>query len=385
MAWLFIFSPVQSLTIMIENHLEEALYALNLPNDERIKKWHNDWERFNTFRRSMESGRIAMIRNTIQVEIKSLVEKLSKYLRSDEAKRIILKWKKEELEETEQKMFDDKQTEELIRERFVKAITQSAYFLDFTRWASGYIMEEVQSVMKELKDLEVAVSNVTPTRDPGELLRKFGQELGEYGGMQKAAAVALTVAMVLVAPVVLALGTLQVTLLPLYKLADFISSMNERKFRRTLEQGYKELLDRSFENDFSLLTDTVKNIVINAVEPVKLTFRTIPERIDDLKQRLDSRANHEAADIPLFERALEQVRQVNGSLAKFELEMNIHEFRINDISWPNPRKTPQSRGSYGSVFDVSLPGNKRAVLKRLPEPITEGNAGDRLKKLLTLR
>lgn len=377
-------SPVHSLTSTIEHLLRESVYELNLPCEERMKKWQEDWERFDKFRRSMEDGRIAIICNSISEQIKRLVKDLAIFLKSDDAKKVALKWKKEELGEAEQKMFDEKQAKQLVQERFVKAITQSKQFLDFTRWASGKVMEDVQSVVKELKVLEAEVSNITPAGDPGELLRKFGQELGGFGGMQKAAAAALTIAMVLVAPVVLALGTLQVTLVPLYKLADLISSMSERRFRKVLEQGYKELLAKSCENDCSLLSQTVKDIVENAVEPVKLAFKTIPARIDDMKQRLESRASHEAADIPMFESALSQVIHINGSLAKFELEMNIHEFETEDIKRRNQGKA-KPRGSFGSVFEVSLPGKRNAVLKLLDEPITELNASDRFKMLLTWR
>ena len=349
-----------------------------------MKKWREDWEKFDSFRRSNESGRIFILRNRISKKINELVKNLAVYLKSDEAKKVALKWKREDLGDDEQKLFDEKQAQDLVQERFTKAITQSKQFLDFTRWASGKVMEDVQSVVKDLKVLEVEVSNVSPAGDPGDLLRKFGQEIGQYGGMQKVAAAALTVAMVLVAPVVLALGTLQITLMPLYKLADFISSMGEKRFRKALEKGYNDTVEKSCENNCKVLSATVNEILQTAVEPVKVAFKTIPARIEDLKQRLESRANHEAADIPMFEKALAEVSQMNGCLAKFELEMNIHEFRDHDIDWPEPR-TPQSIGSYGSVFEVSLPGKKKAVLKLLQEPITEKNAGDRFKKLLIFR
>jgi serine/threonine protein kinase len=349
-----------------------------------MKKWHDDWEKFNSFKNSNETGQIFKLRERISKKIRELVESLAVYLKSDEAKKVALKWKREDLGDDEQKLFDEKQVQDLVQERFTKTITQSKQFLDFTRWASGRVMEEVQSVVKDLKVLEAEVTNVSPAGDPGDLLRKFGQEIGHFGGMQKLAATALTVAMVLVAPVVLALGTLQITLMPLYKLADFISSMGEKRFRKALERGYNETVEKSCENDCKILFATLKEILQTAVEPVKVAFKTIPARIEDLKHRLESRANHEAADIPMFEAALVEVSQVNGCLSKFELEMNIHEFSDNDIEWPNPR-TPQSIGSYGSVFEVSLPGKKKAMLKVLQDPVTEENAGDRFRKLLVFR
>lgn len=365
----------------VEQSVENTLRELQMPLEERTKKRMDDMDQLTSFKESLEAGRISAARQKIGREIDSMANELSGYLKSEEGFQYAMKWKKKQLDESEQEAFSNRRVEDLVSTRFVKTICRSQAFRRFLEWADKEAKPEALAIFHEFNLLKADVATSDPSA-PTSASKFEESEESEWGAKKMAAAIALAVPVLLVGvPIALAVAVIGG---PIYGIAELVSAIRDRSFKGTVEKAYKATVEKMCSRDGVLLRQMVENLLEAQCLPVEMILKEIPGRLRDLEKELTARAKQDAKDVPQYEEVLRQCLEVKGTMSQFTLNMGMHSYSEADIEWPNPKK-PIASGSFGNVYKVNVPGRGVAALKVMHDTITAENSDDFMKELNSSR
>lgn len=363
----------------VEQTVENTLRELQMPVEERLKKRVEDKELLTKFKESVETGHISDARKKIGQEIDKLVDELCPYLKSEEGFQYAMRWKRKQLDESEQEAFSNRNIEDLVSSRYIKTISRSKSFVKFLEWADKEAKQDAHGVFCEFNLLKADIALSDPSAPP--LSSNFEEDV-QWGAKRIAAAVAIAVPVLLVGvPLALAVAVIGA---PVFGLAELVSVARDKSFKRSVERAYRALIEKVCSREAVLLHQTVRSLLETHCMPVKLIFKDIPGQLRDLEQELNARAMQDAKDIPAYQEVLKQCCEVKGEISKFTLGTSIHSYTSTDITWPNP-KLPVADGAFGEVYKVTIPQRGPAALKVMLDAITDENSDEFLKELNSSR
>ena len=367
----------------IEQVLQNGLRDLRLPDDELMKKRKGDWERVEAFQVSLESGKAAVAKQKLNDKVSGLIEGLTSYLTSEESYKHALKMKKSQLTEAEQENYDKRNVDDLVCQRFCVAICHFPEFEVVRKWASNELVPDVLEAMKELNMLKANVAaGKTRTASIYQHSTSHANESQEMTAVEMTAAVALAVPVLLVGvPLALAVG---VVAAPIYAVVKMFSSIRRKSFKIAVQKAYKELVENALADDAKMLRDIVLSLLNTTCPPVHTLLTDIPMKMSQLKDELMARNIQDKKDIPYYQSVLQKCQAIKGTMAKFQLELNVHTYMANDLVWPEP-KVPVASGSFGTVYKVTLPNKQEGALKQMKDPLTEDNSEEFMKELCSCR
>ena len=360
----------------IEQSVENTLRELQLPLEERKQKRMEDMDQLKMFKESLKSGNIAKAKQKIGQQIDKMVHELSDYLMSAKGFQDAMKWKKKDLDEAEQEAFSDRNVEDLVTTRFIKAVCRSEPFQGFLKWADEEAKNDAIVISREFNLLKADIAISDPSSP--ESTDKFEEtEEISWDAKKMAAAVAVAIPVLLVGvPLALAVAVVGG---PVYGITELVRAARNKSFKNSVENAYKGMIQKVCSREGVLLRQTVLNLLQTHCLPVEVIFKDIPARIHDLEQELTARAKQDAKDVPSYQEVLEQCQEVKGVMSRFILNLNMHNYSGSDIDWPSPKK-PIAKGSFGDVYKVTVQGVGVAALKLMQDSITKENADEFLKE-----
>ena len=365
----------------VEQSVENTLRELQMPLEDRKKKRMEDMKLLTTFKESVETGHISEATKKIGQEIDRLVNELSAYLKSEEGLQYAMRWKRKQLDESEQEAFSDRKIEDLVSSRYIKTISRSKPFIGFLEWADKEAKQDAHGVFCEFNLLKADIALSDPSAPLSSRFEESEKE-SQWGAKRIAAAVAIAVPVLLVGvPLALAVAVVGA---PVFGIAELVSVARDKSFKRSVEKAYKALIEKVCSRQAVLLHQTVRSLLETHCMPVKLIFKDIPGQLHGLEQELTARAKQDEKDIPDYEEVLERCHQVKGEMSQFTLSIGMHSYSSTDITWPNPKK-PIADGTFGEVYKVTIPKRGAAALKIMHDAITEQNSDDFLKELNSSR
>lgn len=371
---------VQALLDRIEQSTESTLRNLELPVEERMKKYETDWKRLESFRR--DSGtygkQIYELRDKVNRQIRKLVIKLWNDLKSGEGRKTVLMFKSDQMREWEKTIFEAREVQALVEGRVTSAVLQHEGFEEFTSWAMAEIKDPTVSLLGYLEVFGAEVTNFKSSTVDTTWADRLAEEKKGWSPKKVLKAVAIGAAAIAAAPVALVLGLVAI---PVYKAAHAYGNMT---FKRTYVKSYEDFVERAGRDDYKELQTIVTDLLTRSCEPIRLLYQEIPHHIGELKRELETRAKQDEKFKDDFKMVLELCQKQKKKVAKFVLHLNIHEYAEGDIEWPNPM-VAVAVGSFGKVYKVSIPEKGPAAVKLMTDAVTEENAEEYLKELNTCR
>ena len=211
---------------------------------------------------------------------------------------------------------------------------------------------------------------------PNTTTKASGKESPEMTRGEVTATVAIAVPAILVGvPLAVAIG---VVAAPIYGVFKMFTSLRKRNFKLEVGKIYKETVRNAVAGDAKILSGIVLPLLHTTCSSVA-TLKEIPKKTSNLFEELRGRREQEKKDIPSYKIVLQKCQAIKGAMAKFLLELNIHTYSANDLTWPEPR-IPVASGSFGSVYKVTLPTKTVAALKEMQDPVTGDNSEQFLKE-----
>lgn len=365
---------LMNLLDQIEDSIEGTIRGLRLPTDERMRKHDEEWKQLQEFKQSRETGEISGLQKMVTAGIDHLVMQLTTYLRSEEANRFAVKWKKSELKEDELRSLKDKNAEYLVAERFCETIRTYKGYGEFSNWLNQNAMSQMLQVLRDIHDFKVKISSNRIARTSPKGPRKSRANTSSRSSMFDASTIAWAVPTALLgAPVALAVGVVGA---PIYAVIQLIRHI---KFKKAVDKGYREMVEHCCSKSSRVLRDIVTCLLRTTLEPAKLALTEIPELIDDLERELEARVKQEAEDLPSYERALEEVRDLRGHVANFVLSLRAHDHTVDDLEdWKDDKLANELKGQ---VVKKILKGQGAVALKVWDESLAEENADSLLKEI----
>ena len=371
---------VQALLDRVEQSTESTLRVLELPMQERVKKWEVDWKKLESFRH--EDGtfgkEVRKLKDSVDWKIRQLAFTLWNDLKSGKGKDTVFLFKGGQMKEWERKVFEAREVQSLVEGRVTSAVLQHDGFEKFIEWATKEIKGSTESVLAHLEVFGAEVTNFTPSTIDTGWADRLVDDKKRWKPKNVAKAVALGSLAVAAAPVALVLGLIAI---PIFKAAQAVGDIT---FKKTYMRTYDDFLAKCAENDYKMLQEIVTDLLERSCEAVRLLNYEIPRRIKELESELETRAKQEEKFKGDYKNMLELCLAKKKKLAKFVLSLNIHEYAENDIEWSNPR-TAVAVGSFGKVFKVNIPEKGIAAVKLMTDAVNEENAEEYLKELNSCR
>ena len=367
----------------IEQLLQNGLRELRLPDDQMRQKRKDDWDKVAAFQESLDIGKAAVAKQKLNDKVSELIQGLTSYLTSEEGYKQALKMKKSQLTEAEKENYDKRNVDDLVCQRFGVAICDFPEFETVRKWANNELVPDVLEAMKELNMLKADVAaGKTRTASIYQHNTSHANESQEMTAVEMTAAVALAVPVLLIGvPLAIALG---VVAAPIYAVVKAFSSIRTKTFKLAVGKAYKELVKSAISNDAKILRDTVRSLLTTMCPPVYTLLKDIPMKMLQLIEELVARNKQDKKDMPYYQSVLQKCQAIKGTMAKFQLELNVHTYSANDLVWPDP-KVPVASGSFGTVYKVTLPNKQEAALKQMKDPLTEDNSEEFMKELCSCR
>ena len=361
----------------IESIVKNTLQELNLPWKERTQKRDDNLDRLRSFQTSLSKGKIGALRIQLDLQIDTLVRKLSQYLQSEEGKAHATHWKNATMKPSQQRSFDERNMEEMILHRFCAAITAFPGYEEFSQWCNDCIMSDVE---KSLEELNVLMANIAGSRNT--IIRQTTVTAAGQDAKSRRIAVAIAVPVLVIGfPLALAVT---VVAAPIFGVFKMIGSIKELSFKKAVEKGYNEVVANACSGNCTVLKQLLMGLLKTDCLAVSLVYDTIPEKARKLDQELQTRARQEEKDIPHYKELLQRCQAIKGEMAKFTLEMNVHNNTVDDFDDLN-LSSPAARGSFANVFKVNVHGKGVAALKVMKCAITVDNAEEFCRELTSCR
>jgi energy-coupling factor transporter ATP-binding protein EcfA2 len=371
---------IQSLLDRIEQSTESTLRLLELPMEERMKKYESDWNKLESFRR--EDGtygkQIHELQGMVNRQIRKLVRDLWSDLKLGKGKDTILMFKNDHMRDWERTVYDAREVQTLVEGRVTSAILQHEGFEEFIQWAASEIKKPVEYLLAQLQVFGAEVTSFNPSTVDTSWADCLTDDKKGWKPTQVAKAVAVGAMAVAAAPVALVLGLIAI---PVYKAVQAVGNMT---FKKTYTKAYGEFLDRACQDDYKELQTIITDLLGRSCEPVKMLHFDIPRCIGELKRELETRAKQEEEFKGDYKSMLELCRARKKKIAEFVLNLNIHDYAEDEIQWPNPLR-PEATGSFGKVFKVTVPEKGTSAIKLMTEAVNEENAEEYLKELNVCR
>lgn len=362
----------------IESVLLNTLRELNLPWEDRKQKRGEDWDRLRSFQASLEKGDIGAIRIQLDLEIDSLIRKLAQYLQSRDSKARATRWKSSSMSTVQQRSFDERNIQDTIIHRFCEAITAYQGYEEFCQWCKDSLMPDVEKSLEAFNMLKANIAG-TDTAPITSQRRSIGSDVT---AREVAAAVALAVPILFIGvPLALAVS---VVAGPIYGVFKMIGSIKDLGFKRSVERGYNELVARACSDNYAVLKQIVMGLLKTTCPAVSLVYDTVPEKVRLLEHEMCARTRQQENDIPHYKMVLKRCQALKGEISKFTLEMNIHNYTIDDVNCPD-LSSPGARGSFADVYKVDARGKGLAALKVMKHAITKENAEAYCRELRSCR
>ena len=371
---------VQSLLDRIEQSTESTLRLLELPVEERMKRYVADWSKLESFRREdgTHGKQIHELRQMVNRQIRKLVRDLWSDLKLGKGKDTILMFKSDHMRDWERTIYDAREVQALVEGRVTSAILQHEGFEEFTQWAAAEIKKPIESLLAHLEMFGAEVTSFNPSTVDTSWADCLTDKKKGWKPAKVAKAVALGAIAVAAAPIGLVLGLIAI---PVYKAVQTVGNMT---FKKTYTKAYGEFLDKACQDDYKELQAIVTDLLTRSCEPVRMLYCEIPRCIGELKRELETRAKQEEEFKGDYKSMLELCHAKKKKIAKFVLNLNIHDYAEDEIEWPNPMK-PEATGSFGKVFKVTVPEKGTAAIKLMTDAVNEENAEEYLKELNVCR
>jgi hypothetical protein len=381
-------SGPQTLINDIESIVKSTIHELNLPWKERTQKRGDNMDRLRSFQASLDKGRIGAVQIQLNLEMDSLVRKLSQYLQSGEGKAYGTirppsqpgtPPRSNKPPSAQQHSFDKHDMQEMIVHRFCAAITACPEYDKFCKWCNDCIMPDVEKSLEELNMLTANIAGSPNTT----VTQQTSAEAGQDSRTRRiSTAVAIAVPVLFIGfPLALAVT---VVAAPIYGLFRMIGSIKESNFKKLLERHYKETIANACADNCKVLRQVAMGLLKTDCLAVSLVYDTIPANTRKLEHELLARAKQEEKHIPHYRELLHRCQDIKGKIAKFTLEMKIHNNHVDDFG-DLDLSSPAAKGSFASVFKVTVHEKETAALKVLNSVITEDNAEEFYREMTSCR
>ena len=361
----------------IEKLLENGLRELQLPFEEMKKKRDEDRKKVEAFRTSLDRE-VAEAQKELNSRIDKLIPNLTKYLASEEGYQHAFSIKESHLLRAQQENFGKKNVDGLARQRFCDTIWRFSEIQKVGKWANAELLKNVNEATKELNMLKADVASVDtslsftrhqrsdsptfPDIDLDAVPLIFALPFALIPGMEPIAGAVYAVA-----------GSI-------WAFVKALFSLRTQTFQQAFEAAYKDLVQRAVANDAKILRGVVLDILTVSCPSIDTLLKNIPKKMGNLLKELEARTEQEKTDIPNFQSVLEKCQKIKGEMTKFQLELNVHTYLAEDLSWPD-QKEEVGFGAFGYVYKVPLPNKEYAALKEMKNPLTEDNSDKFMKEL----
>ena len=377
-------SCVNELLGQVEQSIDGTVRYLHLPVEEQIQKHKRDCKQLYSLKESQETGSLATTMLEVNQKIDELVLELAHYLKSGEGFKVVGQHGKKSTQEEMATSIEAENVQYIVEEGFTEAICQFPKVDVFRNWAISAVTPVAQRIIGELARVRGFSAQLKPTSLEEMISGQIDSsrvERVQY--IVGAAALALPINWpgILLGGVAYALGGERVGNMVMKLLcpgAWVFAGLNKKLFWDTTEKVYNDLVQKFCDNNCKKLRQYVKSLLENTVEPVGLICREIPKCIHIMEDELKTRVEQELGCSPTFSEILQVCREVKGELSAYMVAQKIHRVDISQLDF----------GAFAGselVSKVILMKKGEAMLKRLPDPISERNADELLKRMTVSR
>lgn len=368
----------------VEQSIDSTLRCLHLPVDEQVQKHKRDWKQLQSLKESQATGSLAKTRVEVNHRIDELVLELSHYLKSGDAFECVAKHRKKNAQEETATSLDAENVQTIVEDGFADAICQFPKLDQFRKWADSSVAPVVQRIVGELARVRGFSTQLKQTSLEEMISGQIDcSRVDRVQYIVGAAALALPINWpgFLLGGVAYAIGgekagtTVMKILCPG---AWLYAGFHKKLFWDTTEKVYMDIVEKFCNNKLAKLHQFVRSLLENTVECIGLLCREIPQCIQIMEDELKTRVEQEVESATNFSEVLKDCRKVKGRITAFMISQKIHHIDVTQLD----------RGVIARpelVSQVTLAKKGEAMLKKLPERITEKNADEFLKRMTVSR
>jgi receptor-interacting serine/threonine-protein kinase 5 len=345
-----VLSPLYELMDRIEQILQSGLRELRLPFEELQRKRKEDWGIFDSTSTTLKSEKMSEAKRDLETRVDDLVKDLTEFLMSKEGKKCACE---------PRGTFNKMDVQNVVVQRIVEVVSRCPKFQTVLEWSNTELKAEVDEVRKKLNMVKADVAAASNVHSYS----------GLYESIVRRAA-SMTVVRTLLAIAIAAVVGVTVVLI----------RKRPRVFQVAVETAYRKAVENLLSNHAELLKKAVMDILSETSPPVKALLHEIPKQIENISKELNARHQQNVKDRPYYDKILKECQAIKGEMAKFLLELDIHLYSENALSWPEPR-TPVASGNFGTVYKVTLPTKQEAALKQMIKPLTVETSEPFLKEI----